>query len=384
MIQIDSTHSVASLLQRVGRSGRGENSSSLVGFFNSNNWKLLQSIACWNLGSKNIIEPIKPIHIPYDILAHQILSITKENSGILINDLLIKIKENTLFNNIAREKVIQIIKHFLEKDYLEQLQNELIIGIEGEYIVNSREFYSVFETEVNFSVKSNGNKIGNIPFSPSVKVGSNILLSAKIWKIIDVDFDSLTIQVVVANDGKKPIFNGGSGIIHEIVRKEMLNILYDKSTLPDLDKGSLIEITKLKKEFSNFEINDFDNDKPLITIDENKFKVGTFTSSKINNTISYLAKSIDVEVFVNDNESTIEFPFNLDEWESFKIKIINRLSEIDNFLLEEVKEKEALIYFCKWGKLLPPVLQVEILKERAFDFDGAKKIIIYGNLVKLT
>jgi ATP-dependent Lhr-like helicase len=57
VVQIDATHSIASLIQRVGRSGRKEGESSNLYLYATNEWSLLQSIACWLLYKEGFIEP---------------------------------------------------------------------------------------------------------------------------------------------------------------------------------------------------------------------------------------------------------------------------------------------------------------------------------------
>jgi ATP-dependent Lhr-like helicase len=99
--------------------------------------------------------------------------------------------------------------------FLKNLQHEVIIGVEGEKVVNSRDFYSVFKTEENFKVVNAGNTIGEIPFSPQIIEDENILLSAKIWKIKFVDHKAKKIEVIPTKDGKKPMFFGGGACIHQ-------------------------------------------------------------------------------------------------------------------------------------------------------------------------
>ncbi|MFN9998078.1 MAG: DEAD/DEAH box helicase, partial [bacterium] len=168
VVQIDATHSIASLIQRVGRSGRKDGESSNLFLYATTQWSLLQSIACWLLYKDNFIEPPEKNEKPYDILVHQALSITKGHSGILLKELIKQLKENSAFNLIEQAEIEEILQYLIEIDFLEKFQHEVIIGVEGEKVVNSREFYSVFKTEENFEVVNAGNTIGEIPFSPQI------------------------------------------------------------------------------------------------------------------------------------------------------------------------------------------------------------------------
>jgi ATP-dependent Lhr-like helicase len=193
VVQIDATHSIASLIQRVGRSGRKDGQSSNLFLYATNEWSLLQSLACWLLYKEGFIEPPQSMAKPYDILLHQALSITKGHSGILLADLKKQLKDNFAFNQIDISDIEEILNHLIEIDFLEKIHHEVIIGVEGEKIVNSRDFYSVFKSEENFKVINAGNTIGAIPFSPQIIEDENILLAAKIWKIKFIDFKSKKI-----------------------------------------------------------------------------------------------------------------------------------------------------------------------------------------------
>ncbi|MPT36416.1 MAG: DEAD/DEAH box helicase, partial [Flavobacterium sp.] len=97
VVQIDATHSIASLIQRVGRSGRREGTSSNLFLYATNKWSLLQSIACWLLYKEEYIEPPTVVKKPYDLLLHQALSIVKGRSGIAVFELITKLKANPVF-----------------------------------------------------------------------------------------------------------------------------------------------------------------------------------------------------------------------------------------------------------------------------------------------
>ncbi|MFY7813841.1 MAG: DEAD/DEAH box helicase, partial [Chryseobacterium taeanense] len=71
VVQIDATNSIASLIQRVGRSGRREGATSNLFLYATEKWSLLQSIACWLLYKEGYIEPPAICEKPYDLLLHQ-------------------------------------------------------------------------------------------------------------------------------------------------------------------------------------------------------------------------------------------------------------------------------------------------------------------------
>ena len=114
VVQIDATHSISSLIQRVGRSGRKEGEDSNLFLYATNEWSLLQSLACWLLYKEGFIEPPHSNEKAYDILVHQALSITKGHSGINLTDLINQLKENFAFNKIEVSEIEEILNHLIE------------------------------------------------------------------------------------------------------------------------------------------------------------------------------------------------------------------------------------------------------------------------------
>ncbi len=379
IIQIDSTHSVSSLVQRIGRSGRREGEKSIVNVYATDKWSLLQSLACWLLYKADFLEPIKTAQKPYDILFHQLLSILKQLSGCSRNELIKRLKNNYAFYLIEEQELDSIIHEAIKSDYLELIQNELILGIEGEKIVNTREFYSVFKTEPSFNVMHSGKKIGNIPFSPQVKVDENILLAARIWKIADIDFKGGKIIVIPARDGKKPKFFGGGGNIHPRIREEMLRILKSNIIFQELDENSNSVLEELRNDFKIFEISNFELDKPFVNKDS-KLVIYTFTGTKINRSLQFLIHLAGVDVSMSDHESSLELYINFSGYNELVSKINKAYSEIDKYLILALEENESLLSFSKWGNHLPMKYKCEILKERYFDFELAMDLI---NKIKL-
>ena len=376
VVQIDATYSIASLIQRVGRSGRKEGENSNLFLYATNPWSLLQSLACWLLYKEGFIEPPQSTEKPFDILLHQALSIVKGHSGIKLTDLIKQLKENFAFNYIEVSEIEEILKHLIEIDFLEKLQHEVIIGVEGEKIVNSRDFYSVFKTEENFKVVNAGNTIGEIPFSPQIREDENILLAAKIWKIKFIDFKSKKIEVISAKDGKKPIFFGGGVTIHPKIREKMFEILFSKNEFEVLDESSSNEIESMRKNFSVFNIQNLQVDRPLLT-EENHLEIFTFTGTRINRTINFLLNLAGIKNSLDERDCRcvfhIEVPQKefLEKWAS----VTQPLSDIDTYITNLIQANPALLDFSKWGTFLPIKFQVNLIKQKYFDFNNAEVLI---------
>lgn len=381
VVQIDATHSIASLIQRVGRSGRKEGESSNLFLYATNEWSLLQSIACWLLYKEGFIEPPQKNEKPYDILVHQALSITKGHSGIRLAELVTQLKENSAFKLIEVFEIEQILNHLVAIDFLEKLQHEVIIGVEGEKIANSRDFYSVFKTEENFKVVNAGNTIGEIPFSPQIIEDENILLSAKIWKIKFVDHKAKKIEVITTKDGKKPMFFGGGATVHQRIREKMFEILYSKTEYDFLDQPSCDETEIMRKDFSVFNIQNLRTDRPLLSA-EKHLQLFTFTGTRINRTIQLLLNISGIKNILDDRSSSFDMEVSKQEviskWNSLTLPF----ADIDIHISSLLQSNPALLDFSKWGLYLPKNYQVKLLKDKYFDIEQTEGLLATMKLIE--
>jgi ATP-dependent helicase Lhr and Lhr-like helicase len=374
VVQIDATHSIASLIQRVGRSGRKDGESSNLFLYATTQWSLLQSIACWLLYKENFIEPPEKNEKPYDILVHQALSITKGHSGILLTELIKQLKENSAFTSIEQSEIEEILHHLIEIDFLEKLQHEVIIGVEGEKVVNSSEFYSVFKTEENFKVVNAGNTIGEIPFSPQIIEDENILLSAKIWKIKYVDHKAKKIEVIPAKDGKKPMFFGGGAVVHQKIREKMFEVLYSKTVYDFLDEPSFDEIEMMRKDFAVFDIKDLQSERPLLTA-EKHLQLFTFTGTRINRTIQLLLNIAGIKNTLDDSSSSFDIEVPKQELISKWNYLSFPLTDIDTHISTLLETNPTLLDFSKWGIYLPKSYQIKLVRNKYFDIEQTKELL---------
>ncbi|SHM40644.1 ATP-dependent helicase Lhr and Lhr-like helicase [Chryseobacterium carnipullorum] len=380
--QIDATHSIASLIQRVGRSGRREGKASNLFLYATERWSLLQSLACWLLFKEQYIEPIAMSQKPYDVLVHQLLSVVKGSSGITLDKLTADLTGNAAFKNISAEEVTEIIDHLTAIDFLEKLGPEYIIGIEGEKVVNTRDFYTLFHTPVFFRVVSQGVKIGELPLSAQTRPDENIYLSARIWKIKDIDYEAKKIEVAPAKDGKKPLFFGDAADTASKIREKMLEILISDQKYDFLDEPGDEMIRQMRKDFSIYGIRSHQTDRPLFSGND-KLKFYSFTGSKINRTLSFILNRVGIENQLHESESKFEIDFSKKSEFISVLKDVNlNTINFDEALTELLDNFPDVLNFSKWGEFLPTKYQIELLKTRYFDFEGCNEFLQNLNFIE--
>ncbi|MCC9043914.1 DEAD/DEAH box helicase [Myroides sp. M-43] len=369
VVQIDSTFNIASLVQRIGRSGRKDGQESKVVLYNTNSWFLLQSLAIWELYQQGVIDSKTNAVYPFDILVHQVLSVIKSRNGITQKELINYFEQNYSFEHVTAIQIEQTIQSLLEKQIIEQTGQELLISLEGEYIVNSKDFYSVFESEQMYKVIHQNIVIGELPLNSMLSEESKFLLASRVWKVILIENDSKKIVVQPANSGDKPTFYGGPVDISHIIKEKMLEILISKQEFDYLDQPSVDTLKILRDEFSVYKLVNYKIDRPL-KHDVNKTELYTFASSKINRTICLFLDFNGIKNDYNDLENSIILKLTTakDLYKLFsKFNIDSK--EIKSYLKQVIEENPSIIDLSKWGKYLPINQQVSLLVDAYYSIE---------------
>lgn len=370
IVQYNAPHSVASLGQRLGRSGR-HTRKNILHFIATDEWSLLQGLASLSLYEEGMIDRFSPIMKPYDVLGHQIISILLENSGIPYNELKNLINTFHCWQGIDDDEYLDLLDYLIEENYIEILENEAIAGIKTEKLLRGSEFFAHFETQNNFIVYNSQKKIGEIPLSPSVQIGVNIFLSAQVWKIVDIDLKSKKTYVDKAVDGNPPMFLGDGGNITNEIRNRMKAILEDDNYWLDYSKNIKEVLYKLSIENLRYE-------KFQWVEKDDKIGLRTFQGTKINRTLELLLNILDGSnnYKLEDRETFISGPNIKEDID----KIIKKdYSEQDIFLYLKSNPQVIELYLSsnKYRILLPENLQIKYIVNNKLDLEGVRRYLGY-------
>ncbi len=140
------------------------------------------------------MEPIPPLNHAYNLLYHQTMSHLKSNGEMSAAALAQDILTLGCFRNISQDDYKLLLTHLL---HIEQLQKTeyggLIIGREGEKIVNSHKFLTVFLAPEYLLVKDENRTIGTV--DKVYPVGVRFALAGMTWETVDVNVKSKVIFV---------------------------------------------------------------------------------------------------------------------------------------------------------------------------------------------
>jgi ATP-dependent helicase Lhr and Lhr-like helicase len=236
--QVTAPHSVASLRQRMGRSGRRGNASILRMFIseeeiNSSSHlsdrlrlELLQSIAIVRLMIGNKwYEPADTNQLHLSTLLHQILAVIAQWGGVRVDQLWNLLCKTGPFNKVNVDQFKMMLRKMGEEKLILQLTDGLLVlGENGENLVDHYTFYAVFNTPEEYRLENSGKTLGSLPIDFPVLINQHIIFSGRRWKVTDIDIERKVISVTSAKGGKPPKFGGCGMSIHNKVRQEMFEI----------------------------------------------------------------------------------------------------------------------------------------------------------------
>ena len=206
-VQAGAPLTVSSFAQRLGRCGRRGQIPQLLFTFVENlqinssdtlgpiNWEFIRTIAIIELYTKDHwMEPLYPHNHAYNLLYHQTMSHLKSCGELSPAALAQAVLTLGCFKMISQDDYRQLLSWLIETQQLEHTERGgLIIGREGEKIVNSYKFLTVFIAPEYLLVKDENRTIGTV--DKTYPVGMHFALAGLAWEVVDVNEKAKVIFV---------------------------------------------------------------------------------------------------------------------------------------------------------------------------------------------
>lgn len=366
VIQLDSTFTVSSLKQRIGRTGRRKNQNRISQIYTEEPESLLLSVTTIELMKQGKVE--KPVisYKNYDYLFQQILSMIVENNGIRVEQLIPEINNNPVFNKLNNHSIVLLLKHMISRNIISSLDatSELVLGYEGEKIVHNKNFYAMFESEEPYEVIYDTKKIGL--YDEYKNKDQIIVLSGRSWIVTSTIPENRKIYVEPFNKYVLPRFEPSIGERSELVRNELFNFLNNKLSPGYVNEYGIEIIKKYEEPYSkiNLKVNQRIN----------------ISSSKENCCQLFIGdkklRCIDLYLISNnDNRCVCDYTLGqLFYDKTFNLDIIKNI-KYDSVIDAKVSEIIEKSNFSKYFSYLPQELKKEVYLERFCDFKGLKEFI---------
>jgi len=361
--QIGAPFSVASLRQRLGRSGRRANDPSVLRMYidmqqltpTSNpidrlRLELVQGIAMIELLIKKWCEPPVPGALNLSTLTHQILSVIAERGGESAVSLYRLLCEKGPFSSVNKSLFSDLLRQLGQPQVslIEQSSDGLLLlGEQGERIVAHYGFYAVFQTPEEFRLLADGREIGTIPIDNVLLPGNSIVFAGRRWRVVQVDSIGKVIELTPSKQGTPPRFTGDAGAIHHVIRQKMRSVLQDKEVPLYLDSLASEALMEARKQYNRLSL----SDTTMVAIEEKRTLLCLWSGTTKTLTLSLALCELGLEV--DPDGAVLDVPCSIESLRSHYLPLI-RESGIN--LSPESGEK---LKFDKFHKHLSPGLLIE-------------------------
>jgi ATP-dependent Lhr-like helicase len=387
--QIGAPFSVASLRQRLGRSGRRAGQPAILRQYaietrltpesslpDRLRLGLVRAVAMIELLLEGWCEPPRPDSLHLSTLVHQILSVIAGHGGASAPQIHRLLCQDGPFRRVSVPLFLDVLRAMggPKTRLIEQAENGvLLLGEIGERLVEHYGFYAVFMTPEEFRLIAGGRDLGTIPVDNILAPGMMLIFSGRRWTVLEVDAQDKVILVDPAKGGVPPRFGGDPGLIHDRVIEKMTEIFEGDHRPVYMDR---IALGLLEEARSNFYTAGFAS-SPIVQTSEQSFFLATGCGTEKNTTLALALQSFGHAVEQHDGflaVTTMEDTVPL--WE-----VLNRLGggeEIDllsgdpnlifekfhSYLTAELLRKDAMSYRLQ-AQALPEICKRLLHKVRA-------------------
>jgi len=379
IVQTGCPHSVSSLAQRLGRSGRRSGVSKMCFvikedspkygdiFYETINWEFVKCIALIELYSENWLEPLCITRYPYNILFHQIMSVLFSYGEISPKLLAQKMLSEETFSHIDINEFGTLLKHMVKIGMLEKTsEGKLLIGEKGERLTNNHDFYTVFQNRVEYSVRECTKEIGTLLCL--MRIGSQFVLSGKTWEVIDVDNDNKVIYVKYVG-GKSTVnwFSDSGSDNHTKVLKKMREILVSDGEYRYLHQGALARLSEIRKTIRLTGMFSAIHQTDIFPISPNCYGIFPWLGTRAINALTASLHSMGLELSKIGAYNGIQLGLSVKVESGYMLNGI--LYEIKNNIIntEFMPEVPDTVDVGKYGNYLPPELVYKQYVSKYFD-----------------
>ncbi|MGW1615614.1 DEAD/DEAH box helicase [Streptomyces sp. NPDC002285] len=370
VVQIDSPGTVASFLQRIGRTGRRAGSTRNCLFLATRKDTLLQAAGLLILWGRGWVEPVVPPPEPRHLVAQQLLAATLQEHK--LGDQLWPEQWNGLapFDRSAAP----ILRHLTDQGFLDTDGGMLFIGPEAEQRFGRRHFIELtasFTAPPQFTVLSGRTEIGRM--DPSVLTEERpgprrLLLAGRSWQVTFIDWGRKRVFVEPVESGGVAKWSGGTlvGLSYALTRA-MRDVLLGADPPVTLTRRAEVCLQEWRDEDAPHLVHPGGT---LIARRGNDVRWWTWAGYRANATLGATLSSIaDPVQRPTDCYLRLREDLSPDMWRA----ALDAAQAGPALVLPDVDQRA--VRGLKFSAALPQRLAVATLSARLTDFDGARAVL---------
>lgn len=256
VIQIDAPGTVASFLQRLGRTGRRAGTRRNCLFLTTEDDSFLRAAGLLELWSRGYVEPITAPAHPYHLFAQQLMALALQTGGFARQDWRTWIGTIPCFAQMGAD-ADAILDHMLQHGILFEDQGRIWFGEEGQRkfgFKNFMELFSIFTSPPLFTVLHGRSELGVVHETTFAAMGGGggvtLLLGGRSWAVRALDRSHRVAYVEPAPAGGSSRWCGSSRSVH-FEHAQAIRRVLAHGTLPCIaSQRSVDKLESLRDEFA--------------------------------------------------------------------------------------------------------------------------------------
>jgi ATP-dependent Lhr-like helicase len=203
VIQYLSPRQVCSLIQRVGRSGHRLDMTSKGVIVTAFPDDIMEALTAVKRAYKGRLEPLRIHENALDVLAHQVAGILLDKRRTTVDEMLGILRRAYPYRNLSKAKLLEVT------EYLHRLRKLWLEGDTVKKTRRTREYYyenlSMIPDERRYPVVDviSDRTIGTVGdefMALRARIGLNIIIRGKVWRIVQIEDETGTVHVVPSED----------------------------------------------------------------------------------------------------------------------------------------------------------------------------------------
>jgi len=203
VVQYLSPRQVCSLIQRTGRSGHKLDMTSKGNIITAFSDDIMEALIAVQRAYKGKLEPLQIHENALDVLAHQVAGILLDRKQIAIAEMLETLRRAYPYRNLSKTKLLDVTRYlhtlrslWLEDNKLKRTRKTREYYYENLSMIPDERRYPVVDVISDRKIATVGDEF----MALRARIGLNIILRGKVWRIVQIEDETGIVHVVPSED----------------------------------------------------------------------------------------------------------------------------------------------------------------------------------------
>lgn len=377
VLQVGAPHTVASLLQRLGRTGRRPGTSRNMTFLATNDEDLLRAAALLLLLEDGYVEPVTAPPAPRHVAAQQIIGLALQKGRI---DPFVEARRLAGLGLATEDDLDAIARWLLDTGHLDSDSGLAFVGPTAEAHYGRRSFMevlAVFTAPPEVTVLHGRQEFGSV--DPTLLTAKShgpriITLGGRAWQVTHIDWPRGRAQVVPSDQVGRSRWTGESSAYSYALSTAIRRVLLGATpSTPLLSERAHARLELLRNEYAT----KVADDATVVVESDGRTRWWTFAGGRANRLLAAALGEVAPELM--DDWVTTNFAVSLRaDATGPAVQVAVReaarrygagLEGIDPEVSKDAVRK------LKFQEMLPPRLAVATLAARTADHSGVRQLL---------